>query len=340
VHGLLGLSRSTLQRLMAGGVVEIEREVSAHGAACAGACDEDGCTAAEWLQYVAHEVASEKELPRGITRDERNGGKTLAGFAKCPLAVAAGLSMAHVLALRLYTTSLFRHIDAPLRRGCSAHTPHPLPATAAFVLTALEQLSRSALKVTRLAAASNGLQRAGWRGATATASAAADGARVRVLPRGCQEMPHGGRGGHVYRTMRDIDVGDELRERGGSELAIGCASSDRAATIHDGALDGESSLVLLKYRVDDLASTPPDLTWCSVLPRQTAVYSTIHEYAFPPGTHLQPVAAVGQPFDVEKVVGPSGAPLTVTIVEVVPSLPAACCTPSVVTPSDDNFFAV
>jgi hypothetical protein len=54
----------------------------------------------------------------------------------------------------------------------------------------------------------------------------------------------------------------------------------------------------------DLASTPPDLTWCSVLPRQTAVYSTIHEYAFPPGTHLQPVAAVGQPFDAEKVVGP------------------------------------
>ena len=57
----------------------------------------------EQLRYVAEERCSEIETPLG-RRDPGRDGKTLQDFVEHPMARAAELSEAHVVALRLYST--------------------------------------------------------------------------------------------------------------------------------------------------------------------------------------------------------------------------------------------
>ena len=79
--------------------------------------------------------------------------------------------------------------------------------------------------------------------------------------------------------------------------------------------------MLLKVRADELMALPPDLTWCSAFPKQTELYNNIYEYAFPPFTHFRPVVMPGQKPIEEKKMGPAGKQVTVTILEMVASLP-------------------
>jgi len=57
-----------------------------------------------------------------------------------PIVLAAGLSRAHVLALRLYSTPLFEKINKPLHEGCSPERPHPYPTTLVVLIDALRKL--------------------------------------------------------------------------------------------------------------------------------------------------------------------------------------------------------
>ena len=69
----------------------------------------------------------------------------LAAPRRAPLASAAGLKRAHVLALRLYTLGhegLHRLVNDPLRKRTR---PHPFPATVGFVTEALKKLRAGAL---------------------------------------------------------------------------------------------------------------------------------------------------------------------------------------------------
>ena len=92
------------------------------------------------FEYVRHQAATPKAYPHGI-RDEGRAGERLADFAQHPNAVAAGLTEAHVLALRLYTTIAFCHINEPLRgQGAYAGKPHPLPVTVAYLHEAILKL--------------------------------------------------------------------------------------------------------------------------------------------------------------------------------------------------------
>jgi hypothetical protein len=74
--------------------------------------------------------------PNGI-RDLGRNGERLADFCAHPNAVWAGLDEAHVVALRLYTTKVFAHINAPLRRPQGAH---PLAWTTWFLSEGIRRL--------------------------------------------------------------------------------------------------------------------------------------------------------------------------------------------------------
>ena len=75
-------------------------------------------------------------------------GMLLDDFVNSDQAVRAGLTLSHVLALRLYTTSAFQRINGPLRelaaRSSSADVrldkPHPLPCTVYLIYDGLKKL--------------------------------------------------------------------------------------------------------------------------------------------------------------------------------------------------------
>lgn len=108
----------------------------------------------ECLEYVlsARAGSSATRFPNGVrdcddatgrVRADRlnaNGeGMSLADFVAHPSSVRAGLSEAHCLALRLYTTAAFASLNTPLRE-IERETPHPFPVTIKFIAEAIKQL--------------------------------------------------------------------------------------------------------------------------------------------------------------------------------------------------------
>ena len=86
---------------------------------------------------------------RGL--DAGRADSSLDWFLKRPVIVAAGLSRAHVLALRLYASSVFRRINAPLYNGCSAEKPHWYPSTVLLLSDALGKLRNAQVEQRRTA---------------------------------------------------------------------------------------------------------------------------------------------------------------------------------------------
>ena len=85
-------------------------------------------------------------------RRAANGrGMQISDFVAHESARAAGLSEAHVAALRLYSTAAFRTINAPLRdqERFGRHEPHPLPLTVAWIRDALTKLRQIEAKSAR-----------------------------------------------------------------------------------------------------------------------------------------------------------------------------------------------
>jgi hypothetical protein len=87
--------------------------------------------------YISEQAAKLIVQENGSKRDIGNEGKTLDDFCLMPEAVQAGLTRAHVLALRLYTSNSYFRINGPLREGVK---PHPYAATAYFVHSAIAKL--------------------------------------------------------------------------------------------------------------------------------------------------------------------------------------------------------
>ena len=127
------------------GVPAIEREVLANGTEVDREC----------FDYVRHQEAGSSPTtfgnspyPRDCDRDglradrmaSSGRGMRLADFVAHQSAVAAKLSDAHVLALRLYSTAAFRSINGPLRDTSRDRPPHPLPVTCHFLMQALSRL--------------------------------------------------------------------------------------------------------------------------------------------------------------------------------------------------------
>ena len=80
--------------------------------------------------------------------DRGHSGMALADFEKHPLAVAAGLDRAMVLALRLYSSPVHVNVNKYLRLGCSAERPHPYPALVTNLIEAILLLRQLRFNVT------------------------------------------------------------------------------------------------------------------------------------------------------------------------------------------------
>jgi hypothetical protein len=107
----------------------------------------------ECLRYVLRARAgdSDKRFANGIRDcDEETGkvrpdrlnksgeGMSLSDFVSHPNSVRAGLSEAHIVALRLYTTAAFASLNTPLRE--LERKIHPFPVTIKFITEAIKQL--------------------------------------------------------------------------------------------------------------------------------------------------------------------------------------------------------
>ena len=292
LYKLLGLeSEEELARLRAGGErVVVEEIIAVH----AESRDRAGYSDADWLQYVKEEPAEERKLPPGMPAsilDEGHTAMTLDDFAQHPIAVAAGLKRIHVLALRLYTTSVHHSINTPLLDGCSTTKRHPYPALVAWVAEAIGKLR--AAEVERLRAEAR----------KAATAAAADSAAEGAVRRGATE---------VWRGVGDAADIQQFKARGGTELAFVSASSLRSV-VDEYALtppdDSEAPPpLIIKVRAD--LQIGSDLSFLSVFPKQA-------EVVFPPCTYLE----VRSGYE-EAVTLPTGEELTVRVVEAVPRIPA------------------
>jgi hypothetical protein len=94
-----------------------------------------------WLNYICKEKTSEAPFSNGI-RDQGRPGMELDYFVMHPNARTAGLSAAHVVALRLYTTPAFSHMNNPLRnkQRCADGQACPLPVTTYLADEAIRKL--------------------------------------------------------------------------------------------------------------------------------------------------------------------------------------------------------
>ena len=100
----------------------------------------------EHWNYVVNEKSSQKKYSNGI-RDQGRKPTNLEGFMRKPEAEKAKLSRAQVIALRLYTTLMYKYVNAPLRDKKYYRTytdqsepRHPLAAVVWYIFKGLKQL--------------------------------------------------------------------------------------------------------------------------------------------------------------------------------------------------------
>jgi hypothetical protein len=131
----LGIAEDSAQQraVLADGVAEIRREWAKN-------CDRDDHARFKYVfEMPARHVESDHELGKGGRRDIGHGGLMLADFCAKDEAREAGLTTAHVLALRLYTSNSFYRVNSPLREGAERH---PFAATAFYIHDGIAKLSR------------------------------------------------------------------------------------------------------------------------------------------------------------------------------------------------------
>jgi hypothetical protein len=94
----------------------------------------------EHYNYVVDGVSSEQAYPNGI-RDQGRVGVTLDYFMNQKECKKAGLTREHVIALRLYTTVVYKYINAPLRDpSLYRNKRHPLAAVVYYIFQGIKML--------------------------------------------------------------------------------------------------------------------------------------------------------------------------------------------------------
>lgn len=151
----------------------------------------------------------------------------------------AKLLRAHVLALRLYTTSTFASLNKPLRADPPTQ-PHPFAATTYFV--------------------SQG---------------------IKLLRSVAGELPNAHDPQAFWRGMKDLTIGQEFLQKGGTEFA--CMST---STSQETAIDFAQSTapMVIKLETKDFMSRGADISFLSVYPGES-------ETLFPPLTFLRPLGS-------------------------------------------------
>ena len=190
----------------------------------------------EHWNYVVNETSSEKDYPNG-TRDQGRSPTNLDGFMQCPEVAKAKLSRAQVIALRLYTTLIYKYVNAPLRDKQYFRTVsdqpaprHPLAAVVWYIFTGLKQL------------------------------------------RDVADMKQG-ETIVLWRGMKNVNcVHDAFMEHGGAEQAPMSTSRDMKVALHYGT-DGQSmkGSVLFKIVARNDLEMGADIQWLSAFPQEAEV---------------------------------------------------------------------
>jgi hypothetical protein len=233
----------------------------------------------ELLKYVLYDVASEKKYPNGI-RDLGRSGVRFEYFCTHPYAIEAGLQKPEVLALRLYTTALYKYFNDPLRDD-DRHDKRitcPLAVTTHFAVEGIKKLRT--LNIRRLSARNLDLESTSgsWQ------------QRFPII---------------YWRGMRNREIATGFREEGGTELGFMSTSANPQVAVNYSL--GRQSL-LLKIVARTFLSTGADLKWISAFPAEA-------EIVFPPLTFLNPTGRTD-----EVIVERGSEKLIFNIVEVETSL--------------------
>ena len=140
----------------------------------------------ELVDYVVNQRTSERTYPNGV-RDQGRNAVRPAYFISHAVAQEARLSEAEVLALRIYTTLVFRDLNNPLRDDARVARRLAVP------LPAICWLADSAIR------------------------------KMRALRAG---LPAQEAAGAVWRGMRSVRVSDAFMRQGGTELAFMSTTTD------------------------------------------------------------------------------------------------------------------
>ena len=281
LHRILGVGEpEDLRWLRLRGEEEIDKEVRALRGPLARLKDAMGWADGDWLEYVRSQAADERRLPVGMpaaTLDAGHKGMRLSDFCRHPQAVAAGLKRAHVLALRLYSCSVYRTINACLRHGCSLEAPHPYTACVALLVEAV------------------GLLRAARpQHSAAVAAAAAAGVPEREPGDEAEEsnVAAGSRpaeGKTLWHGVAGMSLSAEFLVRGGTSMGLLSASPDRSvaeryATRESGSRSSglAGAPLLLRLSLPDAAKHGgAPIAFLSCYPHE-------REVVYGPGTYLRP----------------------------------------------------
>ena len=217
--------------------------------------DQGGATNKEvidLLDYIVNKPCSEKQYKNGVRDQGRDTTWRLANFMKDEHVAQANLERCHVIALRLYTTSAYAHINGPLRDQERHHAkrPHPLPATCYYITQGIKKLRR-VYDLEQRKAEQDGL--------------IFDITGPTVL----------------WRGMKGVHIGPDFMRKGGTELApMSCTSDFKVAVLYGTSVTGS---LLFKINVPNPLSHGADLQWLSAFPTEA-------EVLYPPLTFLQPKA--------------------------------------------------
>jgi len=143
LEALLCVDSKSYHRRIGLGVAGIEEEVKQFVEERGGSdAPADVREVLELFDYIVYQGAGEKEYANGIRDKGRKPGTRLDYFVSHPKAIEAGLKPAHVVALRMYTTSIYKFMNNPLRdqRRKRKNVACPLPVTTFFTAEGIKKL--------------------------------------------------------------------------------------------------------------------------------------------------------------------------------------------------------
>ena len=228
----------------------------------------------ECLHYVLHEAAgtSEALFPNG-RRDAGRSPMAFDDFVQHERSRAAGLSAAHVLALRLYTTAAYKTINTSLRTYGEGKR---FAASVGFLTDGIKKLRRpdqgrepaSASKPDQVSSDSR-----------SSGSGGSDGG-------GGGGGGSGGGGGPttvrndvvLWRGLRNTSIPEEFVRNGGTMHAPLSTTHDPEVALRYAI---GKRVVLFRFVASSFMNVAPDLDFLSAFPAE-------RECLYPPMTYLQP----------------------------------------------------
>ena len=235
----------------------------------------------ECMKYVLDQPAgsSTTQFANGL-RDQGRNGEFLRDFVDKPESKVAELNIAHVAALRLYTTHCFHSINNPLR-DVSSQAPHPFPVTVFFLTDAIKRLR------------------------AVHAESKRDGDQKRGSKEGQPML-------NLWRGMRNLKTGATFHLEGGSELAPMSTTSNLAVAV---AYGQSADTLLFKIICKNFMMCGADISYLSCFTNEKEYLFPPLTYLSPTG---RPPETVRVQVHDDQSTGSKGKTLKFNVLEVEP----------------------